>query len=149
MAPEVIEHSPYNEKADVFSFGILLWELLTARVPYSEMTPLQAAVGVVQKGLRPQLPPSTRPQLSAIMRACWQRSPEDRPDFSSLKVGQLHHRPRQHCTACLCPCHLFALLHLFATAVSRLHTSLWQERAWLVSYLCSEQQTQPSEAEVS
>ena len=41
MAPEVIEHHPYREKADVFSFSITLWELLTARVPYSEMTPLQ------------------------------------------------------------------------------------------------------------
>jgi serine/threonine protein kinase len=41
MAPEVIEHKPYGEKADVFSFGILLWELLTGRVPYEDMTPLQ------------------------------------------------------------------------------------------------------------
>lgn len=42
MAPEVIEHKPYGEKADVFSFGILMWELLTGRVPYEDMTPLQA-----------------------------------------------------------------------------------------------------------
>ena len=42
MAPEVIEHNPYRERADVFSFGIMLWELLTGRVPYDDMTPLQA-----------------------------------------------------------------------------------------------------------
>ncbi len=41
MAPEVIEHNPYRERADVFSFGIMLWELLTGRVPYDDMTPLQ------------------------------------------------------------------------------------------------------------
>ena len=41
MAPEVIEHKPYGERADIFSFGILLWELLTGRVPYEDMTPLQ------------------------------------------------------------------------------------------------------------
>lgn len=32
MAPEVIEHKPYDEKADVFSFGVVLWELLTCKV---------------------------------------------------------------------------------------------------------------------
>ncbi|XP_043713574.1 serine/threonine-protein kinase STY46-like isoform X2 [Telopea speciosissima] len=49
MAPEVIEHNPYDHKADVFSFGIVLWELLTGKIPYEFLTPLQAAVGVVQK----------------------------------------------------------------------------------------------------
>ncbi|EFN58114.1 hypothetical protein CHLNCDRAFT_142454 [Chlorella variabilis] len=86
MAPEVIEHNPYKEKADVFSFGIVLWELLTARIPYSDMTPLQAAVGVVQKGLRPPIPPNCPPPLSDIMRLCWQRDPNVRPSFEQLKV---------------------------------------------------------------
>ncbi|PSC75761.1 Tyrosine-kinase isoform SRK1 [Micractinium conductrix] len=86
MAPEVIEHNPYKEKADVFSFGIVLWELLTGRIPYSDMTPLQAAVGVVQKGLRPPIPPNCPPPLSDIMRLCWQRDPNVRPSFEQLKV---------------------------------------------------------------
>ncbi|KAL4445365.1 hypothetical protein ABPG77_011190 [Micractinium sp. CCAP 211/92] len=85
MAPEVIEHNPYGEKADVFSFGIVLWELLTGRIPYSDMTPLQAAVGVVQKGLRPPIPPNCPPPLSDIMRLCWQRDPSVRPSFEQLK----------------------------------------------------------------
>ncbi|CAM8918728.1 unnamed protein product [Rhodiola kirilowii] len=67
MAPEVIEHSAYNHKADIFSFGILLWELLTGELPYSQLTPLQAAVGVVQKGLRPAIPKDTHPKLAALL----------------------------------------------------------------------------------
>ena len=87
MAPEVIEHNPYRERADVFSFGITMWELLTARVPYEQMTPLQAAVGVVQKGLRPVIPPSCPEGLAAVMRDCWQKDPRERPAFEVLKVG--------------------------------------------------------------
>ncbi|TKY70282.1 Serine/threonine-protein kinase HT1 [Spatholobus suberectus] len=84
MAPEVIEHKPYDQKADVFSFGIALWELLTGELPYSYLTPLQAAVGVVQKGLRPTIPKNTHPRLSELLQWCWQQDPTQRPDFSEI-----------------------------------------------------------------
>uniref|UniRef100_A0A0D3GNG8 Protein kinase domain-containing protein n=1 Tax=Oryza barthii TaxID=65489 RepID=A0A0D3GNG8_9ORYZ len=68
MAPEiqlccwskVINHQPYDNKADVFSFAIVLWELITSKIPYNTMTPLQAAV---YKGLRPGLPENAHSQL--------------------------------------------------------------------------------------
>eukprot|EP00201_Polytomella_parva_P019299 CAMPEP_0175057736 /NCGR_PEP_ID=MMETSP0052_2-20121109/11433_1 /TAXON_ID=51329 ORGANISM="Polytomella parva, Strain SAG 63-3" /NCGR_SAMPLE_ID=MMETSP0052_2 /ASSEMBLY_ACC=CAM_ASM_000194 /LENGTH=555 /DNA_ID=CAMNT_0016322989 /DNA_START=154 /DNA_END=1821 /DNA_ORIENTATION=+ len=84
MAPEVIEHRPYDEKADVFSFAVVLWELFTCKVPYSDMTPLQAAVGVVQKGLRPGIPPNCPPALAAIMESCWVSNPQARPSFRDI-----------------------------------------------------------------
>ncbi|KAL8158826.1 hypothetical protein V2J09_000363 [Rumex salicifolius] len=82
MAPEVIEHKPYGHKADVFSFGIVMWELLTGKIPYEYLTPLQAAVGVVQKNLRPTIPKGTHPMLSSLLERCWQKNPNLRPDFS-------------------------------------------------------------------
>jgi len=43
MAPEVIRNEPYSEKADVWSFGVVVWELLTRRVPFEGMEPLAVA----------------------------------------------------------------------------------------------------------
>ncbi|CAM0905822.1 unnamed protein product [Alopecurus aequalis] len=82
MAPEVIEHSPYDHRADVFSFGIVLWELMTGKLPYEDMTPLQAAVAVVQKDLRPTIPANTHPMLVGLLQKCWHRDPALRPTFA-------------------------------------------------------------------
>lgn len=47
MAPEMIKEKPYTQKVDVYSFGIVLWELMTALLPFQGMTPVQAAFAVV------------------------------------------------------------------------------------------------------
>ncbi|KAF2291233.1 hypothetical protein GH714_020787 [Hevea brasiliensis] len=85
MAPEVINHQPYDQKADIFSFAIVLWELVTAKVPYDTMTPLQAALGVRQ-GLRPELPQDAHPKLLDLMQRCWETTPANRPSFCEITV---------------------------------------------------------------
>ncbi|CAO2205429.1 unnamed protein product [Urochloa humidicola] len=85
MAPEIINHKPYDNKADVFSFAIVLWELATSKVPYDNMTPLQAALGVRQ-GLRLDIPTSVHPKLSKLIRRCWHEDPDVRPTFVEIIV---------------------------------------------------------------
>lgn len=83
MAPEIINHNPYDHKADVFSFAIVLWELITLKIPYDNMTPLQAALGVRQ-GFRLAIPPDVHPGLSELIEQCWDEDPDVRPDFAEI-----------------------------------------------------------------
>ncbi|KAI3760854.1 hypothetical protein L1987_51254 [Smallanthus sonchifolius] len=85
MAPEVINHQLYDQKADVFSFAIVLWELVTAKVPYENMTPMQAALGVRQ-GLRPDVPKNSHPKLVELMQRGWDSNPDNRLSFSDIKI---------------------------------------------------------------
>jgi serine/threonine protein kinase len=41
MAPEVLDNAPYDEKADVYSYGVVLWELITREEPFKGMHPMQ------------------------------------------------------------------------------------------------------------
>ncbi|KAI9922618.1 hypothetical protein PsorP6_000661 [Peronosclerospora sorghi] len=56
MAPEVLGNRKYTEKADVFSFGIVVWEIFTGQCPYEGMTRIQVALGVLNNDLRPSFP---------------------------------------------------------------------------------------------
>lgn len=59
MAPEVIQGTDYSLKADVFSYGIVLWEILARLPPYQGIPGLQLAFKVVNEGLRPTIPQHT------------------------------------------------------------------------------------------
>lgn len=90
MAPEMIQHRPYDQKVDVYSFGIVLWELITGMLPFANMTAVQAAFAVVNKGVRPAIPQDCLPVLSEIMTRCWDPNPDVRPPFTEV-VRMLEH----------------------------------------------------------
>jgi serine/threonine protein kinase len=87
MSPEVFAGDrPYGPRADVWSFGVLLAELVSGRRPYEEhlLTPAQVAMEVAAGRLRPALPPGAPPAAAALAAACLDLEPQLRPPFSSL-----------------------------------------------------------------
>uniref|UniRef100_A0A7C8Z4G8 non-specific serine/threonine protein kinase n=1 Tax=Opuntia streptacantha TaxID=393608 RepID=A0A7C8Z4G8_OPUST len=84
MAPEVLRNEPSNEKSDVFSFGVTLWELMTVKIPWANLNSLQV-VGVVGfMDRRLEIPENLDPRVSSIITDCWQSNPEARPSFQDI-----------------------------------------------------------------
>ncbi|GMI79229.1 ENHANCED DISEASE RESISTANCE 1 [Hibiscus trionum] len=87
MAPEVLRNEPSNEKCDVYSFGIILWELATLRLPWSGMNPMQVVGAVGFQDRRPDIPKELDPLVARIIWQCWQTDPNLRPSFAELTVA--------------------------------------------------------------
>nr|KYP74421.1 Serine/threonine-protein kinase CTR1 [Cajanus cajan] len=84
MAPEVLRNEPSNEKCDVYSFGVILWELATLKLPWSGMNPMQVVGAVGFQNRRLDIPKEVDPIVARIIWECWQQDPNLRPSFGQL-----------------------------------------------------------------
>jgi len=82
-APEVLRNMSYSYAADVYSFGVCLWEMLTRQYPYEGLPSYHVVIAVATKGLRLQIPASVPESFSEIMEATWLEA-EERPSFGDL-----------------------------------------------------------------
>ncbi|XP_029679033.1 uncharacterized protein LOC115245076 isoform X1 [Formica exsecta] len=84
MAPEVIKKSIFSKASDVWSYGVLLWELLTGETPYKGIDALAVAYGVAVNKLTLPIP-STCPQpWRVLMEECWASDSHARPGFVDI-----------------------------------------------------------------
>jgi len=86
LAPEILRGGYYWLPSDVFSLGIILWELLTRQSPYDEF---EEAIEVVLEemivyGARPTIPRGCHRELVGVMQACWANHPNSRPTMGRL-----------------------------------------------------------------
>ncbi|KAJ4937278.1 hypothetical protein JOQ06_001857 [Pogonophryne albipinna] len=86
MAPEVIQSLPVSETCDTYSYGVVLWEMLTREVPFKGFEGLQVAWLVVEKQERLTIPTSCPASFAELMRKCWQADPKERPQFKQVMV---------------------------------------------------------------
>eukprot|EP01112_Ceratiomyxa_fruticulosa_P000526 TRINITY_DN1047_c0_g1_i4.p1 TRINITY_DN1047_c0_g1~~TRINITY_DN1047_c0_g1_i4.p1 ORF type:complete len:551 (-),score=111.04 TRINITY_DN1047_c0_g1_i4:250-1902(-) len=91
MAPEVMMFREFNESSDVYSFGIVLWEILTRKEPFSHFRELEAfRTAVCVNHERPPIPPATLESLRRLIERCWDKEPARRPSFREI-ICQLEH----------------------------------------------------------
>jgi serine/threonine protein kinase len=99
MAPEVFDITEYTDtdhesasehphfnpsKADVYSFAMVCFELLTTEVPYEGVTKARLWTQITKHGLRPQLPESCPRRLAFLIQSCWKTEPGERPNFREI-----------------------------------------------------------------
>nr|GEY99554.1 serine/threonine-protein kinase EDR1-like [Tanacetum cinerariifolium] len=86
MAPELLNgsSSKVSEKVDVFSFGIVLWEILTGEEPYANMHYGAIIGGIVSNTLRPTIPKDCDGEWRRLMELCWSPNPMLRPSFTEI-----------------------------------------------------------------
>jgi len=85
MAPEVMMGKPLDEKSDVYSYAIVLWEIITCQEPFPEMESYPVfRKAVCKDNLRPPLSKDMLPSLCQLIERCWHRNPEERPSFAQI-----------------------------------------------------------------
>ncbi|KAG6680341.1 hypothetical protein I3842_13G036600 [Carya illinoinensis] len=84
MAPEVLRNEPSDEKSDIYSFGVILWELVTLQQPWRNLTAPQVVGAVGFKGERLEIPNTVNREVAALIEACWVSEPRKRPSFSQI-----------------------------------------------------------------
>jgi serine/threonine protein kinase len=84
MAPEVALCKPYTEKVDVYSFGILLWQMARDRIPFKGMNKEEFMKAVVNDNERPKLDSSWPVGFSSLLTSCWNKDPLKRPTFEAI-----------------------------------------------------------------
>ncbi|XP_074033037.1 mitogen-activated protein kinase kinase kinase 13 wallenda isoform X1 [Leptinotarsa decemlineata] len=84
MAPEAIQELACNEKVDIWSFGVVLWELITCEVPYDGMNQGAIMYSVGSGKLTPPIPSTCPEGFKLIMQMCWKFNPKERPNFKLI-----------------------------------------------------------------
>ncbi|XP_049913979.1 mitogen-activated protein kinase kinase kinase 7 isoform X2 [Epinephelus moara] len=91
MAPEVFEGNNYSEKCDVFSWGIILWEVITRRKPFDEIGgPAFRIMWAVHNGTRPPLIKNLPKPIESLMTRCWSKDPSQRPSMEEIVKIMTH-----------------------------------------------------------
>lgn len=86
MAPEVIRHESYSFMADVYSYALVVWQLVTHETPFENISQIEAAGKVAIDNARPPFPPGIPNLVMVLIETCWSNCPDDRLSFAQIAV---------------------------------------------------------------
>jgi len=85
MAPEVAQIMPYGLSADVYSFGILMWEMFSLKDAFKNHTREKHYKDVIVEGNRPKVSKSWPFEIKNLLQRCWHKVPQERPTFQAVR----------------------------------------------------------------
>ena len=87
MAPEAVHHRLYTSQSDIWSYGILLWEIMTmGESPFKDV-PFEQFMEYLRTGAHPGQPPYCPNNVYTVMQECWRFRPDDRPTWGQVEVS--------------------------------------------------------------
>ena len=86
MAPELLAENIFSEKADVYAYAIIVWEVLTGGWPWQGLNPMQVGMQILMQKARPAIPENAPADLASLMTRCWAHEAGERPTFAEVKA---------------------------------------------------------------
>jgi len=84
MAPESLAHRNYSKKSDVWTFGIVVYEIVAQCEPHKDLDLFDVGTRIRDEGLTPKIPEDCPQKLRQLMKMCWKKNPERRPNFEEI-----------------------------------------------------------------
>eukprot|EP00252_Welwitschia_mirabilis_P013493 TRINITY_DN2967_c0_g1_i2.p1 TRINITY_DN2967_c0_g1~~TRINITY_DN2967_c0_g1_i2.p1 ORF type:complete len:803 (+),score=144.44 TRINITY_DN2967_c0_g1_i2:233-2641(+) len=81
MAPELLRNEPFTDKCDIFSFGVIMWELTTLKRPWVGVKPMKVVYAVGHEGARLDIPEGP---IGKLISDCWAEDPNSRPGYEDI-----------------------------------------------------------------
>jgi serine/threonine protein kinase len=85
--PEILQREPYSQKADICSYGMVLYEFLERKTPFNGHNFVLIMQKIINEGFRPQIPQHGNQRIAPLIQSCWKGHPEERPSIDSIIKG--------------------------------------------------------------
>uniref|UniRef100_A0A7E4VEJ9 Tyrosine-protein kinase n=1 Tax=Panagrellus redivivus TaxID=6233 RepID=A0A7E4VEJ9_PANRE len=97
LAPETMQNKIYSSKTDVWSFGVMAYEIYSdGGEPYPTLTNIQTRAKIIVQNYRMEMPKDVPPAVVTLVSECWAKEPENRPPFSKIHERLLSEYKKEH-----------------------------------------------------